>query len=300
MDVKEFNTIHEVNKRFGVETHNPLITVLDLSEVDPSNLKMTDPFRTNLYYISIVKESSVKVIYGRNIYDFQDDTMIFVAPKQILKIEFDDNNPLNVPQGYCIIFHSDLFKGERLATNIKNYHFFDYRVSEALHLSAEELSVVRGCYGRIQQEIVHAIDKHSNNLIISNLELLLGYCQRFYDRQFITRKIINRDVLSQFEVILNEYFTTGMQAKYGLPTVKYCAQHLSLSPKYLGDLIKRETGHSAQEHIQQSIIERSKMILTTTSLSINEIAYSLGFEYPNYFSRLFKKRVGVSPNEYRM
>ncbi|MFR9513463.1 MAG: helix-turn-helix domain-containing protein [Rikenellaceae bacterium] len=298
MDIKELNSVDELNKRLGVKTLHPLITLLDFSKIDVSDRSEVMTYRSKLYYISIKSGNCGKMIYGRNTYDFQDNTMVFVAPNQIVKVERE------VKEGdecgaYNLFFHPDLLKDERLATTIGDYNFFGYNVSEALHLSPDELRVVRDCFERMSQEMSHSIDKYSKKLIISNLELLLWYCQRFYDRQFVTRDTMNKDILSKFEVVVNEYFATDMQSTRGLPTVKYCAERLSLSPNYLGDLIKRDTGHSAQEHLQHSIVERAKVALTTTSKSVSEISYSLGFEYPHYFSRLFKKRVGVSPKEYR-
>ncbi|MFI3296046.1 MAG: helix-turn-helix transcriptional regulator [bacterium] len=298
MDIKVLNSVHELNKSLGVKTLHPLITLLDFSKIDVSNRNEVMTYRSMLYYISIKSGNCGKMTYGRNTYDFQDNTMVFVAPNQVVKVEREvkDGDECGA---YNLFFHPDLLKNEKLATTIGDYNFFGYNVSEALHLSSEELGVVKGCFERIAQEMSHSIDKYSNKLIISNIELLLWYCQRFYDRQFVTRNIMNKDILSKFEVVVNEYFATDMQRVHGLPTVKYCAEHLFISANYLGDLIKRDTGHSAQEHLQQSIVERAKVALSTTTLSVSEISYSLGFEYPHYFSRLFKKRVGVSPKEYR-
>ncbi len=288
------DTISELNKILGLETHHPLITVVDFSKISVQFDECL--ISTNLYSI-MVKDSCQGIIkYGRNRYDYQEETMIFFGPRQIIGVEGTSNGD---SKGLGIYFHPDILRGTPLASNIKSYNFFSYQVSEALHLSSEERRIIGDCTEKIEGEIARPIDKHSRRIIVSNIELLLGYCERFYDRQFITRESINHDILSKFESILEEYFNSDIACISGLPTVKYCAEKLNLSPNYFSDLIKRETGLSAQEHIQEQIIERAKIELTTSSRSVAEIAHSLGFEYPQYFSRQFKKRTGVTPNKYR-
>ena len=224
--------------------------------------------------------------YGRNKYDYQEESMVFFAPNQVIGV--DDSSAADENKGFGLFFHPDLLRGTALSSAIKSYNFFSYEVSEALHLSSEERRTIGDC-----------LDKISVEILVFTIELLLGYCQRFYDRQFITRENLNHDILSKFEILLDGYFDRGEAADNGLPTVKYCADKLNLSSGYFSDLIKKETGRSAQDHIQNLIIERAKLELTATSKSVSEVAYSLGFEYPQYFSRQFKKRTGLTPNEYR-
>ena len=203
------------------------------------------------------------------------------------------------PTGWALIFHPDLIRGTSLGRHIKDYSFFSYDVNEALHLSDRERQVVLECFNKIQYELEHPIDKHSKTLIVSNIELFLKYCVRFYDRQFITRDNIHKDVLVRFEELLDEYFQSDKPQTLGLPSVAYCAGQLNLSANYFGDLVKKETGKSAQEYIQDKVIDVAKEKVFDISKSISEIAYEMGFKYPSHFTRLFKQQVGQSPNEYR-
>ena len=203
------------------------------------------------------------------------------------------------PDGYLLMFHPDLLRGTSLGRNIAGYTFFSYEVNEALHLSEQERQVVMDCLQNIQSELKHAIDKHSRTLIVSNIELLLNYSVRFYERQFTTRSDVNKDALSGFERLLNDYFRDDAPQRDGVPSVRWCAEQLHLSANYFGDLVKKETGKSAQEYIQLKVIDIAKERMFDTTKSISEIAYSLGFRYPQHFTRLFKKVVGCSPNEYR-
>ena len=234
---------------------------------------------------------------GRNDYDYQEGTLVFLAPEQVVRIE---NRQPHAPKGWALMFHPDLIRGTSLGRTMKEYTFFSYEVFEALHLSEQEKAMVIECFHNIEAELTHSIDKHSQRLIISNIELFLNYCTRFYDRQFITRSHVNSSVLSRFESILNEYFHSSQPQLHGLPTVKYCADQLNLSSNYLGDLIKKQSGRSAQEHIQLQLIESAKEKMFDRDKSVSQVAYELGFEYPQYFSRLFKKRTGMTPNEYRV
>jgi len=250
------------------------------------------------YAIYLKQVKCGDLIYGRNYYDYQEGTLVCIAPGQVLGVE--DNGEYFQPKGWALLFHPDLIRGTSLGRNIKNYSFFSYEANEALHLSEQERVVVIDCLHKIELELNHSIDKHSKTLIASNIELLLNYCERFYDRQFITREHINKDVWVRFENLLEDYFTSDKPQNIGLPTVGYCANKLNLSSNYLGDLIKKETGKSALEHIQLKLMDIAKELVYDTSKSVSEIAYELGFKYPQHFSRLFKKRVGVSPNEYRV
>ena len=203
------------------------------------------------------------------------------------------------PIAHGLLFHPDLIRGTSLGQNIKNYSFFSYEVNEALHLSEQEKEIVTDCIHKIQIELEHAIDKHSKQLIVRNIELLLDYCMRFYERQFITRNQVNKDIIVRFEHLLDEYFQGQVALTEGLPSVKYFADKVCLSPNYFGDLIKKETGKTAQEYIQCRIIELAKERILEGSQTVSQIAYELGFQYPQHFSRLFKKHVGYTPNEYK-
>ncbi|MDP4277774.1 MAG: helix-turn-helix domain-containing protein, partial [Bacteroidota bacterium] len=235
--------------------------------------------------------------YGRNYYDYQEGTLVFIAPGQVIGIE--KNGEYVQPKGWALVFHPDLIHGTSLGRHIKEYTFFSYEVYEALHLSEQERQIVVDCLQKIDFELRHAIDKHSKTLIVTNIELLLNYCVRFYDRQFITRSNVNKDLLIRFEKVLDNYFLSDAPLQSGLPTVGYCADKLNISANYLGDLIKKETGKSAQEHIQLKLIDVAKEKIFDTSKSVSEIAYGLGFKYPQHFTRMFKKSTGVSPSEFR-
>ena len=235
--------------------------------------------------------------YGRNYYDYQEGTLVFLAPGQV--IGYENNGQTYQPKGWALLFHPDLLRGTSLGRNISGYTFFTYEVNEALHLSEQERQVVLDCLQNIQSELKHAIDNHSRTLIVSNIELLLNYSTRFYERQFITRNNVNRDVLAGFERLLGDYFQGDRPEQEGVPSVRWCAEQLHLSANYFGDLVKKETGKSAQEYIQLKVIDIAKERIFDTSRSISEVAYSLGFRYPQHFTRLFKKVVGCSPNEYR-
>lgn len=293
--IVKFNTVDEYNKVMGVETRHPLITVIDYSKTQ--HIGEYPAGHSFGYYTIFLKEQKCgDMKYGRNYYDYQEGTLVFLAPDQIVRIE---NRVPAKGKGWALMFHPDLIRGTSLGKAMKEYTFFSYEVFEALHLSEEERRTVLECLHNIETELNHSIDKHSHRLIASNIELFLNYCTRFYERQFITRSHVNSDLLSRFEAVLNNYFKSELPQTKGLPSVKYCADELNISANYLGDLLKKETGKSAQEHIQLRLIEVAKEKMFEREKSVSEIAYELGFEYPQYFSRLFKKRVGVTPNEYR-
>jgi AraC-like DNA-binding protein len=235
--------------------------------------------------------------YGCNYYDYQEGTLVFVAPGQVMEVETDGK--VYQPKGHALVFHPDLIHGTSLFKSINDYNFFSYNANEALHLSERERQIVLDSFSKIQLELQLGVDKHSKKLIASNIELFLNYCERFYDRQFITRENVNKGILEKFEEVLNSYFTTDKPNTIGLPSVAYCADELHLSANYFGDLIKKETGKSAQEYIQNKIIDVAKDKILVDHLTVNEVAYQLGFKYPQHFSRLFKQRVGYTPNEYR-
>ena len=236
--------------------------------------------------------------YGKNTYDYQEGTLLFIAPGQV--ISGDSSGAFYQPKGYALVFHPDLIHGTPLRRHIQDYTFFGYQSNEALHVSERERKLVLDCFSKIQHELEHAIDKHSKRLIVSNIELLLNYCTRFYDRQFITRDHVHKGILERFEDLLTAYFLSDKPQMIGLPSVAYCATELNLSANYFGDLIKKETGKSAQEYVQTKVIELAKEGIFDPGKSVSQIAYELGFKYPQHFTRFFKQRVGQSPHEYRM
>lgn len=235
--------------------------------------------------------------YGCNYYDYEEGTLVFVGPGQVIGVE--NNAEPYQPKGFALVFHPDLLRGTSLGRHIGEYNFFSYEVHEALHLSESERKIITDCLDKIRYELDRPIDKHSRTLIVSNIELFLNYCVRFYDRQFITRNVAHKGVLQRVEELLMDYFASEKPQSMGLPTVGYCAAQLNLSANYFGDLIKKETGKSAQEYIQLKLMDVAKEKIFDANKSVSEIASELGFKYPQHFTRLFKQRVGYSPNEYR-
>jgi AraC family transcriptional regulator, transcriptional activator of pobA len=296
-NIIEIKTIAEYNEMLGVKTLHPLVNVVDFSTLKPQGKSVVSgTFTFGFYSISIKYGKNCELKYGRNNYDYQDGTLVFIAPGQIISVEQPEEFQ---PKGFALVFHPDLIRGTSLGQHIKDYSFFSYDVHEALHLSEKELEVVLECFKKIELELQQSVDKHSKHLIVSNIELFLSYCVRFYDRQFITRDNINSDVLTKFESLLNSYFESENPQKIGIPTVAYFADQLHLSPNYFGDLIKKETSKTALDYIQLTIIDAAKEKIFVPGKSVNEIAYELGFKYPQHFSRFFKQHVGYSPNEYR-
>jgi AraC-like DNA-binding protein len=293
-DIIKLENISQYNTMRGIETLHPLVSVYDLS-----GMKLIPPTRVHFgFYCVFLKESICGDLkYGCNYYDYQEGTLVFIAPGQVAGI---GNAPgSHHPKGWALLFHPDLIRGTSLGRNIKEYTFFSYEANEALHVSEKERQIILDCLNKIDHELHQSIDKHSKKLIASNIELLLNYCLRFYDRQFITRSLVNTDILVRFENLLNSYLKSELTKTIGLPTVKYCADQLHLSANYFGDLIKKETGKSAQEHIQLKLIDIAKERIFDTSKSVSEIAYELGFKHPQHFSRMFKNETGKTPNEYR-
>jgi len=235
--------------------------------------------------------------YGRNYYDFQEGTLFFTAPNQVMVMEnLEESDDV---YGWALIFHPDLIRGTSLNTKMKEYSFFSYDLYEALHLSDREQQKLGDIIKVIESELKQNIDKHSKTLIVSSIELLLNYCNRYYDRQFITRTVKNKDIISDFDRLLKNYFESDDIQSLGFPSIKYFAEQLHLSPNYLSDLLKKETSKNGTEHIQYHVVELAKDKLLSSSVSVNEIAYDLGFGYPQYFSKMFKKNTGMTPVEYR-
>ena len=293
--ILNLDSVDLYNKLYGLETLNPLVSVIDLNKARSS----VDLIRFNygIYALYLKLEKACDIKYGRQTYDYQEGTIVCFAPGQTAETNpTTDKVQVNA---HGILFHPDLLRGTSLGKNIKKYTFFSYEVNEALHLSEEERSIVMDCLKIIRMELEHGVDKHSKTLLVNHIELLLNYCMRFYERQFITRGKTNRDVLTRFENLLDEYFESTLAEQDGLPTVKYFADKLCLSSNYFGDMFKKETGKSPQEYIQEKVIELAKERISGTADTVSQIAYSLGFQYPQHFCRLFKKRVGYTPSEYR-
>jgi transcriptional regulator len=293
--ILNLDSVDLYNKLYGLETLNPLVSVIDLNKATSS----VDLIRFNygIYALYLKLEKACDIKYGRQTYDYQEGTIVCFAPGQTAETNpTTDKVQVNA---HGILFHPDLLRGTSLGKNIKKYTFFSYEVNEALHLSEEERSIVMDCLKIIRMELEHGVDKHSKTLLVNHIELLLNYCMRFYERQFITRGKTNRDVLTRFENLLDEYFESTLAEQDGLPTVKYFADKLCLSSNYFGDMFKKETGKSPQEYIQEKVIELAKERISGTADTVSQIAYSLGFQYPQHFCRLFKKRVGYTPSEYR-
>lgn len=292
LDVK---TITEYNDALELETLHPLVAVVDLSKAKP----MKHAKRMFSFYTVFLKdEKNCDILYGRRSYDYQKGSIICLAPGQVIGTA--DTGEVYQPKGWVLCFHPDLINGTSLSRNMKEYSYFSYEVNEALHVSERERLLFLDCLDKIQHELEHSIDRLSKRLIINHIETLLDYCLRFYERQFVTRTQDNQDILARFEYLLDDYFFNGTAKQKGLPTVKYCASEFRLSPNYFGDLIKKETGKTAQEYIHLKLIEAAKNLVLIPDKTISEIAYDLGFQYPQHFSRLFKKLTGYSPNEYRV
>jgi AraC-like DNA-binding protein len=293
-EIIKLESVARYNALRGVETLHPLVTVLDVSKTRPMP---AGKFNFGLYAVYLKEIKCGELKYGRSHYDYQEGTLVFIAPGQVLGVE--PNAKTFAPKGWALLFHPDLIKGTSLGKHIQDYSFFSYEVNEALHLSERERQIALDCFGKIQYELQQSIDKHSKTLIASNIELFLNYCNRFYDRQFITRDNVHKGILEKFENLLADYFQSDKPQTLGLPSVTYCAAELHLSANYFGDLIKKETGKSAQDYIQLKLIAKAKEKIFQPDKSVSQIAYELGFKYPQHFTRLFKQRVGYTPNEYR-
>lgn len=294
-EILSVTTIDEYNKAFGFETLHPQVSVIDFSKV--TEIK---PHRMNLgFYALFLKEGLCgDLLYGRGSYDYQEGTIVTYAPGQVVGLKNVKHSP-RAASSVGILFSPEFIRGTSLGQRIKEYTFFSYSVNEALHLSDEEKEIVKDCIRKIQIELERSIDKHSKRLIAMNIELLLDYCMRFYERQFITRSVANKDVLVRFEELIDDYFLHHAPTE-GLPSVAYFADKICLSANYFGDLIKKETGKSAIEYIQLKTMAIAKDMLVSSNKTVTEIAYELGFQYPQHFVRSFKKRVGCTPSEYRL
>ena len=290
----KIDTVQQYNDYFGIETSHPLVSVIEGKCAKP--LRFCKKLY-NVYTILLKDTDCGNLKFGQSIYDYQRGAMLFLAPGQVMGTE--DDGMLHQPEGRELAFHPELLRGTLLASLIKEYSYFSYNANEALHLSGQERRTIIECMEKVRTELQYPIDKHSKSLIIDNIKLLLDYCIRFYDRQFITRENAIKDVLTRFESLLDDYFSSDAPAEKGMPTVQYCADKLCLSANYFSDLCRKETGMSALKHIQKKVLDVAKEQVFNTSKSISEISYELGFTYPQQFSRWFKKMAWITPNEYR-
>lgn len=298
-EVFQIKSISQLHRLFGYKKPNhPSISFMRFSDMKLSEGVEFEAASVELYVISF-KSSIGHLEYGRNHYDFEEGTMIFTAPNQIiypshLASDFNDE------EGWSLFFHPDILYGTELSKRINELNFFTYDVNEALHISDAERIKINDCIRNIVDEYSQNLDQHSHELIVSNLDLLLNYCKRFYDRQFLTRRKENSSVIIHIEQLLRDYFNSEKPSTIGLPSVKYCAEHVNLSPNYLSDLLKKETGKNTKEHIDYYLLNKAKDLLIGTELNISEIAYELGFEQPKSFTKLFKKKTGLTPREFRL
>ncbi|MBD0851418.1 helix-turn-helix domain-containing protein [Maribacter arenosus] len=299
-DIINIDSISSIHKALGLSSPaHPLISVISTRELKQKLQVSAGKFSFDLYIISL-KEIGVGAFqYGRKSYDYQDSSLIFTAPGQVMQFEEDQNQRIQDGEGWDIFFHPDFIRHSPLASTISDYSFFEYENNEALHVSEKEKKILLDFVTNIANEIDQNIDKHTQELIIINLESILKYSKRFYDRQFYTRSNYNHDYLVKFEKFLKNYFTSHLLVESGLPTVQQCGEALHLSGYYLSDLLKVETGKTAKEHILLHMVKEAKTKLLNSNSSVSEIAYDFGFEYPQHFSKVFKSKTGFSPSEYR-
>ena len=284
------------NALFGVETKHPLVGVVDFQKTK-KKVQPSVSYRFGVYVIYLQEVKCGDIKYGKSLYDFHEGSLLFFAPNQLLQVDAAATS--SDPKGLILLFHPALIKGTPLGKKMHAYSFFLYNIHEALHLSDSERQIVKNCFEQIKYEIQRPVDKHSRGLICSNIELLLDYCLRFYDRQFILRKDIHNDILGRFEALLDDYLNSGESQVTGFPQVNFFADKLNLSSNYFGDLIRKETGISPQKYIQDKVIDVAKERIFNPRKSIGEISRELGFSYPQHFTRFFKQQTGITPNAFR-
>lgn len=294
-EIIKIDSVDDYNKFFGLETKHPLVSVVDLSKATMWPRRAW--FRYEIYALFLKNVKCGNIKYGRQNYDYQDGTIVCFAPGQVIDLEMLQDTQ---PQAHGLLFHPDLIHGTALGQEIRNYSFFSYESNEALHLSLEERQNIMDVLNKIETELEHSIDKHSRRLICANIGLLLDYCMRYYERQFETRREVNHDIVVRFEQLLDDYFVGDMPQKEGLPSVKYFADKVFLSPNYFGDMIRKQTGKTASDYIQKKVIDLAKQALLSSDKTMSQIAFDLGYQYPQHLSRTFKKLVGLTPNEYRV
>lgn len=296
--IVQINTIAEAYAFLGQGTPpHPLIAVVRQWPKLPEGLTQLR-FSSDLYYLALKKEISGSFKYGRNSYDYQEGTMVFIGPGQVATFSLEGQQTL-AHGGWAILFHPDLIRTYNLGETINRYSFFSYEINEALHLAKKEREFLNTMASTIEHEINQNMDRHSQELIVQNLETILKYSERYYDRQFYTRSNLNKDLVAKFEAFLQTYFSSGDLSQHGVPTIDACGEAMNMSGAYLSDLLRRETGRSAKDHIYRFLIEKAKTTLLNSQERVSQIAYQLGFEYPQNFSKLFKTKTGMSPSEYR-
>jgi AraC family transcriptional activator of pobA len=292
---QKINSISELHRMLGLpKPLHPLVSLVDNTRIAIDKDKLPAAFLFNFYNISYKASLRGKIRYGQNYYDFDEGGLVFTAPNQVMAIT-DDTEYL----GSTLLFHPDVIRNYPLGENIKKFGFFSYDTNEALHLSEKEKTVILNIFRNIEDELQSTIDDFSQDVIIAQIELLLNYSNRFYKRQFLTRKAVNNDLLSKAEHLLDGYFDQESALTKGLPTVQYLAVQLNVSPRYLSDMLRSLTGQNAQQHIHNKLIEKAKEMLSTSNLSVAEVAYQLGFEFPQSFNKLFKRKTNLSPLEFR-
>lgn len=296
-DILQIKTITQLHELLGFDKpKHPLVSVIDVSQVKITKEMINVKSAADFYYIGL-KNKDCGLRYGRHHYDFAEGVLAFHGPNQVVYATSEKD--FDTEEGWMLYFHRDLIRTTPLGEHIDDYTFFSYDVHEALHLSELEKQTLNDCVKNIRKEYNERIDNHSQRVIVSSLELLLNYCSRFYERQFNTRTAQNKDIVTKAESILKEYYKSGQLAEYGPPSLHFLAEKVNLSPTYLSDLLKKETGRSAKDHINDFLINKAKNLLLSTQDSVSEIAYKLGFNYPHYFSRLFKTKTGMTPNGFR-
>jgi len=295
--ILHLHSISDISSFMECKIMHPLVAVVDFSKVD-EYIEEGTRISCDFYMVMFKNYCANHLRYGKKAYDFQDGSLVCFAPKQVLTMDGEVERRDDM-MGWGLFFHPDLIRGTSLAVKMKEYSFFSYETNEALHLSDKEKQVLYEIVQKINAELFENIDRHSQTLIASNIELLLNYCTRYYDRQFITRKTANQTVLTKIDHVLASYFQSADLNEKGLPTVKYLAEQVYLSPNYLSDLLKRETGMNAMDRIHYHLIEEAKNLLLGSDKTVGELAFDLGFEYPQYFSRLFKSKTGMTPVQYR-
>ncbi|MFP9098123.1 helix-turn-helix domain-containing protein [Flavobacterium sp. RHBU_24] len=287
-------SITELHRILGIrEPEHPQVSIVYFSEIVNSKADFTQGFVLDFYMVAAKRDFNGKVRYGQHYYDFDEGVMSFVAPGQLCYEDEPTDRPAN---GFMLLFHQDFIQGYALGKNIKHHEYFSYEANEALYVSKKEEVLIEQILSNIASEYHGNIDRFTQDVIVSHIELLLNYCNRFYNRQFITRKQANNDLIAKLEQLLNNHLNAHDAS---LPKVKDLADQLNVSPGYLSDMLRAHTGQNAQQHIHNKLIDKAKEILTTTELTVSEVAYRLGFEYPQSFSKLFKAKANVSPLEYR-
>lgn len=292
MKILKVNRPSDYSSYLGVKDRHPLVSVIEYDRISPVHTTLND---YSVYGIFLRGDDLVDLTYGCGVYDYKEGTLLAVAPGQLGGTE-DNGEKVNL-SGWALLFHPDLLHGKSLERNIDRFSFFDYSMNEALHMTVEERTVIVGILRSIESEIYRPRDSHQDTIIVGYIELLLNFCQRFYDRQFMTRKLDNTDILIRFHEELKNYYSSELQLKYGIPTIQFLAEQLNLSPSYLGDLIKRSTGTNASKYIQRMVVQEAKKLMSAGQ-NISQTAYSLGFDYPQHFTRFFKREEGITPKEY--